>query len=293
MKTLLFISFIAIFLSSCERNININLKEAEPKLVVEGIIETGQGPVVYLTKSLSFYSKFDPATLANSFVHQAEVYVSNGVKTHKLKEYVLPIGNGINFYYYGIDPNNRSTVFVGELKKNYSLRIVAEGKEYTAITSIPDTTKRIDTLYGKPAPAGNLPDQWALMLKATDKPGFGDYIRYFTKRNREPYYPGVNSAYDDQVIDGSTYEVQVERGVDRTIDHPEGWTYFFAGDTVTLKLCTIDKATFDFWRTMEFAYDNLGNPFATPTKVLSNITGGALGYFGGYAPQFRTIVLPH
>jgi len=292
MRTLLFIFLASMIFSSCERNINFNLKDAQPKIVVEATIETGQGPIVYLTKSLSYYSKFDPATLANSFVHHAEVYVSNGAKTHKLKEYVAPIAGGINFYYYAIDPSTPSTAFVGELKKNYSLRIVAEGNEYTSTTTIPDTTKRIDTLYGKPAPAGNLPDQWALMLKATDKPGFGDYIRYFTKRNREPYYPGVNSAYDDQVIDGSTYEVQVERGVDRTIDHPEGWTYFFAGDTVTLKLCTIDKATYDFWRTMEFAYDNLGNPFASPTKVLSNITGGALGYFGGYAPQFRTIVLP-
>jgi hypothetical protein len=292
MRYLLFIFAVVLIFSSCERNISFDLKDTEPKLVVEATIETGQGPIVYLTKSVSYYSKFDLVTLANSFVHHAEVYVSNGRKTHKLKEYVAPLAGGINFYYYATDPSTPATIFTGELKKQYSLRIVTEGKEYTATTMIPDTTKRIDTLYGRPAPAGNLPDQWALMLKATDKPGLGDYIRYFTKRNHEPFYPGVNSAYDDQVIDGSTYEVQVERGVDRTIDHPEGWTYFFAGDTVTLKLCTIDKATFDFWRTMEFAYDNLGNPFATPTKVLSNISGGALGYFGGYAPQFRTIVLP-
>jgi hypothetical protein len=60
---------------------------------------------------------------------------------------------------------------------------------------------------------------------------------------------------------------------------------------VTLKLCNIDKATYDFWRTMEFAYSSVGNPFSSPTKVLSNISGGALGYFGGYAAQFKTIII--
>jgi hypothetical protein len=86
--------------------------------------------------------------------------------------------------------------------------------------------------------------------------------------------------------------VEVERGVDRTQDLPDDYTLFNKGDTVTIKLCQIDKATFDFWRTMEFSYDNIGNPFGAPTKVLSNISNGALGYFGGYAPQFRTIIIP-
>ena len=54
----------------------------------------------------------------------------------------------------------------------------------------------------------------------------------------------------------------------------------------------INKETYDFWRTMEFSYANIGNPFGSPTKVLSNISNGALGYFGGYAPQFRTIIIP-
>jgi hypothetical protein len=130
------------------------------------------------------------------------------------------------------------------------------------------------------------------MVRATDRPGLGDYVRYFTRRNREPFYPGLNSVYDDQIIDGSTYEVQVERGVYRTIPHPEGYSFFFKGDTVSLKLCNIDKATFDFWRTMEFTYDNAGNPFATPTKVISNVSGNALGYFGGYAAQYKTIIIP-
>ena len=117
------------------------------------------------------------------------------------------------------------------------------------------------------------------MVKATDPPGFGDYIRYFTKRNSEPFYPGLTSVFDDQVIDGTSYEVQVDRGVDRNEDLSEDYNFFDKGDTVTLKLCNIDKATYDFWRTMEYTYASVGNPFSSPTKVISNISGGGAWLF--------------
>lgn len=282
----------SLLLCSCEKGVEFKLDEVTPKLVVEAIIENGQAPVVYLTKSQAYFSQIDLTALANSFVHNADVYVSDGVLTHKLKEYTVPVAPGINFYYYSNDPASPGTAFSGQLNKQYSLRIVSESKEYTATTTIPNTTRRIDSLFWKPAPAGNAPEKVAVMIKAYDQPGFGDYVRYFTKRNSEPFYPGLNSVYDDQVIDGSSFEVQVERGVDRNQSQPDGYSFFNKGDTVTVKICNIDKATFDFWRTMEFTYASVGNPFSSPTKVMSNIKGGGLGYFGGYAAQYRIIIIP-
>jgi hypothetical protein len=277
---------------SCEKGVTFDLEESSPKLVVEATIETNQPPIVILSKSQNFFAQITPDILAASFVRNAEVYVSNGFVTHKLKEYSIPLPNSYTFYFYSIDSSNLSTAFVGKTNTQYSLRIVSEGKEYTATTGIPTITRRIDSLFWKQAPGSNDPNKAVLMVKATDQAGLGDYIRYFTKRNSETFYPAFNSVYDDQVIDGTTYEVEVERGVDRTQDLPDDYTLFDKGDTVTLKLCQIDKATFDFWRTMEFSYANIGNPFGSPTKVLSNISNGALGYFGGYAPQFKTIIIP-
>lgn len=289
---LVLLFFFAAGIAGCEKTVSFDVKEVKPKLVVEATIENGQPPIVFLSNSLSFYSKVDPTAIAGSFVHNAFVYVSNGTVTHRLKEYVIPIGGGYYFYYFSTDPSSPSTIIYGELKKSYSLRIVIEGEEYTATTTIPDTTKRIDSVFWKPAPPGNPDSKVSLMLRAYDKPGFGDYIRYFTKRNDEPYYPGINSVFDDQVIDGSSYEVQVERGLDRNESNLSGSVYFDRGDTISLKLCSIDKQTFDFWRTMEFNFASIGNPFSTPTKVLSNVSGGALGYFGGYGAQIRKIVVP-
>ena len=283
---------ISIALFSCERSVDFDINVVEPKLVVEATIENGGAPVIYLSNSLGYFSRIDQNTLSNSFVRNAEVYISNGTKTHKLKEYAVPVSGGYNFYYYSIDPASPATAFIGELKKSYSLRIITSGKEYNATTTIPDTTRHIDSLFWKKAPTGNPPEKVSVMIRAKDKPGYGDYVQYFTKRNNEPFYPGVNSVYDDQVIDGTSYEIQVERGIDRNEGTSEGYSFFNRGDTVTMKLSNIDKATFDFWRTMEFSYSSVGNPFATPTKVSSNISNNGLGYFGGYASQYRTIIIP-
>ena len=280
------------FFFGCEKSVTFHLNETDPKLVVEATIENNQPPLVILSKTVGYFSNINPMILQNSFVHNAEVYASNGVLIHKLKEYTINFGNGYSGYYYSLDSSNLASFFVGELNHQYSLRIVAEGKEYTATTTIPEITKRIDSIWWKPAPPGNDSNEAEVMVKATDPPGYGDYIRYFTKRNNEPFFAGLNSVFDDQVIDGTTYNVQVERGWDRNADPGDRTSFFIKGDTVTFKLCNIDKATFDFWRTMEYSYSSIGNPFSSPAKVLSNISNNALGYFGGYASQFRTIIIP-
>jgi len=291
MKKIFLILFIITFYS-CEKAVNFDLDESAPKLVVEAIIENNQSPVVVLTKSLDYFSAISPDILANSFVRNAEIYVSNGTLTHRLKEYGTPLVNGYTFYYYSNDTTNPATSFIGELNTKYSLRIIAEGIEYTSETTIPFITKRIDSLFWKQAPGSNDSNKVVLMVKATDPPGYGDYIRYFTKRNNEPLFPAINSVFDDQIIDGTTYEVEVERGVNRNFGLSEGYSFFDKGDSIIFKLSNINKATFDFWRTMEFSYSSIGNPFSSPTKVLGNISSGALGYFGGYASQFRTIIIP-
>ena len=294
MKVRSFLTGIAtLFLFSCEKSIDFKLKDTAPKLVVEATIENDKPPFVILTNSVGYFSEISPEILASSFVHSANVLVSNGTLTQKLKEYRVPTGNSFSFYYYSIDSSNTDSTFLGELNHSYSLQIDVDGKLYTANTTIPAITKKIDSLWWKPVPGSSDTTKVIVMVRATDKPGYGDYIRYFTKRNSEPFYPALNSVFDDLFIDGTTYELQVEPGVDRNATRTEDDHYFSRGDTVIFKLSNIDKATYDFWRTMEFSYQSVGNPFSTPTKVLSNISNNALGYFGGYGTQYRTLIIPH
>jgi len=260
---------------------------------VDGNIENDLPPVIVLTKSLNYFSLIDTAIINNMFVHNADVFISNGVLTHKLKEYPVQVpSSGITLYNYSIDSSDLATAFVGELNTSYSLRIVSEGKEYTSSTTIPAIAKKPDSLWWKKAPFQEDTTRIILMAKSTDPPGLGNYVRYFTKKNSDPFYPGLNSVFDDQVIDGSTYELEVQPGVDRNFPGSIDDNFFNRGDTLTLKLCNIDRAAYNFWNTWEFSAQSIGNPFASPNKILGNISNGALGAFYGYGAFYKTIIVP-
>jgi hypothetical protein len=288
---LLIISMGALF-SSCEKAISFKLDNTQPSMVVEASIENGQAPVVILSSSYDYFSTISAEILAASFVHNAVITISNGTKTHQLKEYFFNTTANLKVYYYSIDSANLATAFVGTFNTSYLLNIQVNGKTYTAATTIPLLAKKVDSLWWKKAPDNPDTNKVVLVAKITDPPGFGNYIRYYTKTNRDPFFPGQNSVFDDQIIDGKTYTADVERGVNRNekLDQ-ENYSFFNRGDTITLKFANIDKASYDFWRTMEYSYASIGNPFSSPTKVLSNINGG-LGYFGGYAAQYKTIIIP-
>jgi Domain of unknown function (DUF4249) len=295
MKLHILLISLVFFLIACEKKVDFDLKQSSELLTVDASIESNEQPVVILTKSLNYFSKVTADVIANSLIKDAEVFISDGTKTHKLKRFDVTIpGANVAFSFYASDPASPSTIITGEFGKTYTLRILWQGKEYNSTTTIPLLTKTIDSLWAVRPP--NTPDtskRMVLKARVTDPPGFGNYIRYFTKVNSEPFLPGLNSVFDDALVNNSTYTVDVDKGVDRNTDIDfDNFGFFAKGDTVTVQFSNIDKATYDFWRTVEFSYQSIGNPFSSPTKILGNISNGALGYFGGYANQFKTIIIP-
>ena len=282
----------AICLSSCEKNINFKLKVVPDVLVVDASIENNQPPFVVLSKSFDYFSKITPRVLDTSFVHNASVSVSNGTQTQQLKEYAVDSTGGYLIYYYSMDTTNLSSAFLGQLNTTYHLKVVVAGNEYTATTTIPPLAKKIDSLWWKPTPFAKDSSEADLFIQAKDPKGLGNYIRYYTKINNSPFLPGQQSVFDDELIDGTTYHLKVEPGIDRNNPIAFDKNFFHRGDTVTFKLSNIDRTTYQFWLTMEFAYQGIGNPFASPNKVLGNISNGALGAFCGYASDFKTIEIP-
>ena len=293
MKFFLPAILICFIFSSCEKAINFNLEQSPSKLVVDASIENGKAPTVVLSSSLDYFSEINPKILESSFVHNAIITVSNGTKTQQLKEFSIPDTTGYTLYYYTTDSSDLANAFIGEFNTTYNLSINVNGQVYTSTTHITSVRKEINSVKWKTAP--NNPDTNKIVLTAniTDPAGYGDYIRYYTSVNDSAFFPALNSVFDDQITDGTTFDVEVEKGVNRNqkIDL-KNYSFFNRGDTVVIKYCNIDKATFDFWRTMEFDYQSIGNPFSSPTTVLGNISNGALGAFCGYAAQYFQIIIP-
>ena len=116
MRPIFFIIVICLFVcSSCEKAVSFKLDQPEPKLVVEGTIENGRPPVIILSKSLGYFSSVDLQTLQNSFVHNADVYISTTGFTSKLREFSNPIGGGFTTYFYSVDAADPGYAAAGSL----------------------------------------------------------------------------------------------------------------------------------------------------------------------------------
>jgi hypothetical protein len=283
--------FLTVIGTACEKEINVDLQRTEDMLVVEGIIEQGSFPMVKVSRSLNYFSRITPQQLLESFIHDAVVTVSDGARTHQLREYRTDTSGGVALYFYSVDTADMQSAFPGETGKSYTLRIETGGKVYHSITTIPEPKFRLDTMwwkFGKDEDSNRA----EILVKVTDPPERGNYFRYFTSLNSGRFLPAMSSVFDDQVVNGTSFDVLVSPGVDKnnSLDIDD-YGFFDKGDTVTLKFCNIDHSTYDFWRTAEFAYSSAGNPFASPTRTLGNVKG-ALGYWGGYSITYRTIIIP-
>jgi hypothetical protein len=284
---------LALGFSACEKDIQFSPDTTNPKLVVDASIENNQPPLIVLSRSLAFFNTLSPTELTNSFVHNAQVTITENGITYPMKEVTVPLGNGQSTYYYTNDPLN-PTPLVGKTGTRYQLKITTDGQVYNAETSIPALPGRtLDSIWWKKAPFSTDSTKVVVMGKVTDPPGLGNYMRYFTKVNREPYWPGYNSVNDDQIIDGTSYIVQIDAGWNKNIEvDRETYGFFHRGDTVLIKLSNIDKATYDFWRTWEFNFQSVGNPFSSPGKITGNISNNALGIFCGYASAEKRLIIP-
>lgn len=283
---------------SCEKEVHINLNTGEQRLVVEGGIETNLPPIVLLTKSIGYFQDIDLETLQNSSVHGAEVYVSNGEKTVRLKEYSVDTGNnGYKFYYYSlVDINNpvlppADSLIVGELEKAYKLTIKVDGETYESTTKIPTPTPLDSVLTKIPTRPGTSDQARDLDIYFQDPDTPGNYIRYYTSRNNEPMYPALNSVFNDEIINGTYFNTELPLGEPRsTTKSFDSSGLCYPGDSVTLKWAAIEKNVYDFWNTYEYALSTLGSPFATPIQVKSNISNNALGVWAGYGALYYKLV---
>lgn len=283
-----------MFLISCEKDITIELQEnVEEKIVVEGHIEAGLPPYIFLTKTMDYFAPADANTFERLYIHGADVKVYNGFRTIQLKEYcshdypkeLYPIAaqylgvsianlSDFNLCVYTLDIANVDSANMGAAGMTYELTINVEGKTISAVTTVLQPVP-LDSLWFEEL-TDNKGYIWA---RLTDPPQTGNYYRIFTKRQGvdEYFVPPESSVFNDQQINGSTVDFFIEGS-------------FAKGDTVVAKWCAIDKAHYDFWRTAEIEIQNSGNPIASPTLVITNITGG-LGIWGGYSPAYDTLIV--
>lgn len=292
-KLVLFYLSLVLGLASCEKDISFTPNSTNNLLVVDGSIETGKIPNIVLTQTLNYFSEISPQKLLGSFVRNATVVISDSVMVDTLKEYSIPITPTLNYYVYMPD-TLKPNYIKGQRGKTYTLTIVANNSTYKSITTIPAKGMNMDSIWWmEPNLKADRDSGFAVLMgKFTDPPGLGDCFKYYTNTNDSGFLP-ANNVGNDQIVDGKSITVRLFPGVDRNVETQRTPDNFFRrGDTITVKFSNIDKSSYTFWNTWEFAYRAVGNPFSNPGVVIGNVSNGALGAFCGYNPQYKTLIVP-
>ena len=310
-RTLLLLFTTVLVISGCEIDVTVDLPPLEDRIVVEGTIEPGQPPFLTLTRNAAFFGTFDLNSLDAFFVRDAVVTVSDGLQTVNLIELCLqdlpPEYQAIAADLFGIDEETLSEIeedycvytvdllsgsfMLGVVGRTYTLQVRTSEDSLTAVTTIPGLVP-IDSMWFSDHPDPENDTLVNLNFQFTDPDTLGNYYRYFTKQNSEPYYPGFNSVFDDLFVNGEQFDFILDRGQPRTAGFdPDTYGDFLRGDTVIVKWSTIDLDHYEFWNTLEFDSQNSGNPFGGATNIASNVEGG-LGVFGGYGAAYDTLIIP-
>lgn len=305
-----FFFFLAlILLTSCEEDITVDLDNPDPKFVVDGYIENGEVPYVFLSRNQPY---FDPTSIdeyEKSFVHNAVIKVSDGTREITLKEICtdslppeafpflaeflgLPLSNleSINYCLYTQDLIDQFTnPFTGKIGNLYSIRIEAEGTTLSSKTRIPEIVKLDSLWFDKPKPEDTL---GFIGAHLTDPDTLGNAYRWFARRKGKDqrFIPPLGSAFNDKFINGKSFDFAYDRGHESEEEGQPASHYYTYGDTVIVKFTSIDLKHFQFWRSFETEAVNNGNPFAAPTTIQTNIKGG-LGIWGGYGVSYDTLII--
>jgi hypothetical protein len=310
MRITTYILLLGLILTSCTKEVEVDIPGYEEKLVIDGRIETGQPPFVLLSTTKEVYAPTDVDAFLNGFITGATVTVSDGTNTITLSEVCsdnLPPGTeeiaaqilGIpaeqlqNYNicaYVGLDQS-----IWGQVGKTYTLTVSHNGETYTAQTTLLPPVPLVNSFWQPEDGLTNHGFSWATLADPT-----GQYDAYFWEANvignaagdttETGFTPTFNPVFDDEFFDGLEFEFAYENPHSGS-NMPDSSRFLYElGDTVVIKLSKLDRVVYEYFEKKYVQLQTAGNPFATPTNIPTNLSNGALGVWAGFSPSLDTLV---
>ncbi|AUD04170.1 DUF4249 domain-containing protein [Spirosoma pollinicola] len=291
-------------LLSCVEEINLPIRQIEPRLVVEGLITTDPPP--YAVK-LTFTGQFSSLSQLPEglTVNGAVVTVSDDQgRTVRLKPDPLTPA-----YYY-----LRDSTFRGQPGRSYILRVKLEdGRTFVSKPErIPDVPPidRLDAAYQR-APAGPpSPDTYTVLLDTQDPPTPGNYYRWSAYAYVPCWAGGVPTTFAGVTLNttfGAVYGPLTDVGSDALVNGNRISrrpvltlpVYTLGRRYVEVQQYSLTQAAYQYWTLFEQQRTRTGSLFdPQPASIEGNVrlqsdtTKLALGYFGASAVSRRRLIIP-
>ncbi len=254
---------VLIGFSACEKVIDIKVDESDTQYVVEGVITNEPGSCyVYLSRTKPFNEENDFEQISGALVK---------IKDNGQETLLTETGPGVYV----------STSTTGTPGHRYDLSVTINNQVFTATCTMPPPVK-LDTLYISPGPFGQF--KFAT-ISYTDLVGVNKYrFVQYVNRVKDPEIFWEN----DEFTDGQKVVVQLDTGVDKQ-DDPRNIN---SGDQVTVDMLGLDEAIYMYWYSLQSGGGDGGGNSAAPANPVTNIRGGALGYFSAQTISRRTVIAP-
>lgn len=256
---------LACFLFSCEKVINVELNPADQRYVIEGqITNQKKGTLVVISQTTDFEN-----TSAFPGVSGAIVSISDAQGN------IYPLTETQQGFY-------QDSLLLGKPGMTYHLHVTLNGGEYTATSSMPDRV-RMDSLFVK-IDGSNLShkERYLANVSYSDPAGDTNFYRFVQFKN------GVKEKTifirNDERTDGSQVTAPLRYPADDGND-------ILPGDKINVEMQCIDQAAYQYWYSLDRGALGDGSA-ASPANPVSNMQGGALGYFSAHTSERREITAP-
>ncbi len=268
-KLIILVLSVLVLANGCKEKIEFELNDEDHKrVVVEGFItnET-KSHLIKLSYTSSYYGGESPQAVSG-----ATLSISNGSDLWSLTE--TPVGSGC----YYTDPTVSGTV--GDA---HTLTIVVDGETYKG-TDVMYPVAPLDSIA-----IDNFGDEenpnYHLLIWSQETPGVGDYYRWMIYHNGvtdndtlDNYLWNDDSLYDGVLLEG--YDFQ---GFGNEIE---------VGDTMALSQMSLSQQANDIFIAMNLETNWRGGLFdSAPSNVQTNMSNGAIGFFGASAVSTQTTIV--
>lgn len=259
-KSIGVIILLAVNLSSCIETVELNLRSIEPQLVIEGKItdDSTQNEVkITLTQDFQQRNEFPLITTAQVNITDVTTGENEELALSFLEVYPIKKLRGISGHTYKLTVKYNGKTY--EATSTMPQKVVFQALKYQSISRI-DTKTKMVVIYKDPKDQINY-YRWATI--GND----GIRSRAFFVRN-------------DVFNNGNQIEQVIDSGIDIN-----------SGDKISIEMQCIDKATFEYFLTLVKQQGQGLNNGAAGSNPPTNISGGALGYFGAYTVETKAITI--
>ncbi len=263
MKSLVKLIAIAFLFTGCKKVIQLDLTNNADKLVIEGNITNQAGPYfVKITKSVNFNQTNTYPPVTNAFV----VITDNT----NLRDTLTYAGNG----------NYKTNKLIGVEGRTYTLTVTAEGKNYSAKSTMPAFIS-LDSLRLSYSIA-NGKERVNVIPRYADPSVLGNSYRFIQKINNkldETYY-----VFNDNLNNGLPNQRPL-RSSDPDLE-------LLKGDQVQVEMQCISPDTYAYFYSLGQQSGGGFRGGSAPANPPNNIIGDALGIFSAHTSQIKTVRIP-